>query len=328
VAMTLRERYQIPVAWGRQAEMLGRILPPGLRWRSATSPDEGSADIPSVPIAAPVVVDMVHAQEADELAEARELLKLERDRVEKLRGLLTVDRQRLREERKAAKLEHQRLALAQDRVAITSASQGGARGARPAHYPQQQDLKALLKQHGITQATLAGYAGVTRTMVVNLLAGRTSSIRVHEAAQRLLSVRTRLTELGWSQGELARRIGKNPGLVSRVIRGEITSGPIWEAIEQVTAHEGGRHDTLERKAALKATGHSYYDLARQADVSFSMVFKDLKALRDCLTARGITLQRIALESGVSSAHVTNVMNGRHVSAPVIDAARRLLGETP
>jgi transcriptional regulator with XRE-family HTH domain len=219
------------------------------------------------------------------------------------------------------------------------------------YYPQQQDLKALLKEHGITQATLAGYAGVTRTMVVNLLAGRTASARVQEAAQRLLRVRTRLTELGWSQSDLARRIGKNSGLVSRVLRGQITSAPVWEAIEQVTATEGGRHDTFERKAVLKASGHSYADLARLADVSFSMVFKwmngdrqsdkiaeafrrvtkergDLKALRDRLAARGITLQRIALESEVSPAHVTNVLNGRHVSAPVIDAARRLLGEAP
>lgn len=52
------------------------------------------------------------------------------------------------------------------------------------------------------------------------------------------------------------------------------------AIEQVISTEGGRHDTLERKAVLKANGHSYADLARLADVSFSMVFKWMNGERE------------------------------------------------
>ena len=58
LAMTLRERYQIPVAWGHQAEALGRVLPPGLRWRSASRDDESPTEMPVVPIAAPVVISM------------------------------------------------------------------------------------------------------------------------------------------------------------------------------------------------------------------------------------------------------------------------------
>jgi transcriptional regulator with XRE-family HTH domain len=245
LAMTLRERYQIPVAWGHQAEALGRVLPPGLRWRSASRDDESPTEMPVVPIAAPVVIDMVHAQEADELAEARKLLTLERERVEKLRELLAVDRQRLREEHKAAKLERKRLAVEQERVAERMAE--AAR--RPRHaspnYGPQSALKEQLQERGITQATLAGYAGVSRTMVVNLLAGRCTSARIHEAAQRLLNLGARLDKLGWSQNELARRIGKDPGLVSRVVRGEVVSSPVWEAVERVLATEGQKREADE-----------------------------------------------------------------------------------
>lgn len=46
-------------------------------------------------------------------------------------------------------------------------------------------------------------------------------------------VHVRLRALGWSQNELARRIGKDPGMVSRVLRGQITSSVVWGRIEGV-----------------------------------------------------------------------------------------------
>ena len=46
---------------------------------------------------------------------------------------------------------------------------------------------------------------------------------------------------------------------------------MWEAIEQTIAAESGQRDVEERKAILKASGHSYAELARLAGVSWRMV---------------------------------------------------------
>lgn len=48
-------------------------------------------------------------------------------------------------------------------------------------------------------------------------------------------VHARLRELGWSQNELARRIRKDPGLVSKVLRGQITSAVVWGRIDRLFA---------------------------------------------------------------------------------------------
>jgi predicted transcriptional regulator len=51
---------------------------------------------------------------------------------------------------------------------------------------QNAELKSELKRHGITQDRLARAAGVSRTMVTHLLAGRTKSARIRTVAQRLI----------------------------------------------------------------------------------------------------------------------------------------------
>lgn len=38
--------------------------------------------------------------------------------------------------------------------------------------------------------------------------------------------------LGWSQNELARRIEKSPGLLSRVLNGLVVSAPVWKRIRE------------------------------------------------------------------------------------------------
>ena len=48
-------------------------------------------------------------------------------------------------------------------------------------------LKRQLKHHGITQERVAQEAGVTRPLVVNLLAGRTTSANVIAVAKRLIA---------------------------------------------------------------------------------------------------------------------------------------------
>ena len=48
-------------------------------------------------------------------------------------------------------------------------------------------------------------------------------------------VNSRCRALGWSQNELARRIRKNPGLVSRVLAGKATSSVVWGRIGRALA---------------------------------------------------------------------------------------------
>lgn len=50
----------------------------------------------------------------------------------------------------------------------------------------------------------------------------------------------RTAALGWTQNDVARRIGRNPGTYSRVLRGLITSAPVWIKAEQVIAREERR----------------------------------------------------------------------------------------
>jgi transcriptional regulator with XRE-family HTH domain len=61
----------------------------------------------------------------------------------------------------------------------------------------------------------------------------------------------RCSALGWSQNELARRIGKDSGLVSRVLNGQVTSGVVWRLIAQA----------LETAESLKAQGLSGWEPA-------------------------------------------------------------------
>jgi ribosome-binding protein aMBF1 (putative translation factor) len=62
-------------------------------------------------------------------------------------------------------------------------------------------------------------------------------------------VLARLAEFDWSQNELARRIRKDGGLVSRVLRGQVTSSVVWKRIERVIEREQRRRD---RKAEHSA----------------------------------------------------------------------------
>ena len=43
-------------------------------------------------------------------------------------------------------------------------------------------------------------------------------------------VQARCAVLGWSQNELARRIKKDSGLVSKVLSGHVTSSVVWRRI--------------------------------------------------------------------------------------------------
>jgi transcriptional regulator with XRE-family HTH domain len=59
-------------------------------------------------------------------------------------------------------------------------------------------------------------------------------------------VQARREALGWSQNELARRIRKDPGMVSKVLQGKVTSSVVWKRIIRVLEH-------AERRALVKAS---------------------------------------------------------------------------
>lgn len=53
--------------------------------------------------------------------------------------------------------------------------------------PNLAELKSACKRHGITQDRIAEAAGVTRPLVVNVFAGRSTSRNVVETARRLVA---------------------------------------------------------------------------------------------------------------------------------------------
>lgn len=70
-----------------------------------------------------------------------------------------------------------------------------------------------------------------------------------EITARRASLVARASALGWSQNELARRIGRNPGTLSRVFAGKFQSAPAWDAVERVILREERRRSRRRRKAA-------------------------------------------------------------------------------
>ncbi len=64
--------------------------------------------------------------------------------------------------------------------------------------------------------------------------------------ERRRALLARARALGWSQNELARRIRRNPGTLSRVLRGKVTSAVVWRRAEAVLLRE-------ERRRARKRT---------------------------------------------------------------------------
>ncbi len=65
----------------------------------------------------------------------------------------------------------------------------------------------------------------------------TATVAPPQASDEITAKRAELVAraraLGWSQNELARRIGRNPGTLSRVFAGKFQSAPAWESAERV-----------------------------------------------------------------------------------------------
>jgi len=255
LAATLRERYAVPVAWGSEARPLEQILPPGLRTRRQSAASPEPLDVPSVPFALAGVAEMITGQEINRLEQLRADLKREQAQLEDEREAMILERQRHRIElqRRALELRQLRDAATQERRLLDLERTAGPPvrrdSANPVTLPPgRRELYARCRSLGIRHDDIAAEASCCRPYVSQFFAGRNSSSRLAAAIARLIEervpgergsrVRARLAELGWSQNELARRIERDPGLVGRVLRGEVASRPIWQQIEQALSLDG------------------------------------------------------------------------------------------
>lgn len=190
LAQTLRERYVVPVAWGAEADLLRSILP-----KSFTPGGRAPAAVPQIPtgIGIPTgVAAMVQAHEAQRLEQLRAAAQLEQDRVQQAREAYRQERKlvkaQIREERERLKQERDILELERQRNAIAGERHSLARSPSRSVTGQLTKLKQQLEEGGITQARVAEEAGVTRSLVSNILAGRGRSANVLGAIERLLGV--------------------------------------------------------------------------------------------------------------------------------------------
>jgi transcriptional regulator with XRE-family HTH domain len=106
-------------------------------------------------------------------------------------------------------------------------------------------LKEELRRQGITHDQVAAEAGVHRTYVVNVLAGRSTSPPVLAAVGKLLK----------------------------------PSADLSKAEDDPPSPANAEETAAGRKATLLASGHNYRDLVRLAKVSYSMADKWMNARR-------------------------------------------------
>src|SRR5262245_48785963 len=77
----------------------------------------------------------------------------------------------------------------------------------------------------------------------------------------------RAKALGWSQNELARRIGKDVGHTSRVLRGLMVSALVWTEAERVIAcaEQSGAGEDIDRE--ISPHDHELLEAARAGEAS-------------------------------------------------------------
>ncbi len=187
-------------------------------------------------------------------------------------------------------------------------------GLMPAVPNELAALKEELSRQGITMDQVGAVAGVHRTYVCNVLAGRSTSAPVLAAIAKLLKTETaassgvdlvaRATALGWSQNELGRRAGVNNSTLSKALRGLATSAPALEAAERVIAEaeQGLRkaeNDPARLKAAARRLGITHAEIAAEA-------------------------AKTSAHGGVGITSVSKTLSGTSKSSHVIAAVQRLI----
>lgn len=201
LALTLRERYAVPVAWGSEARLLARLLPPKLRLTmsapsvaTATDGDSLVEEMPRIPSPLSGIAEMVRDQEVTRLEQLREDLRREQQRLEEEREALGLSRQtyRLERQRRALELRQLRAAAHQERkLLVLERAEPPTRGAPPAGAARLPSPRAELRERlaalGITLRQVADAAGCGYTNVSHVLAGRAVSAPVVGAAEALIA---------------------------------------------------------------------------------------------------------------------------------------------
>ena len=185
----------------------------------------------------------------------------------------------------------------------------------------ESELRAAARRHGLTLKELAARMGVSYGYLSSVSAGRRPwSPMLRERAMAVLGevpgqgvvyrqgglvkgessfIRERAREIGMSMGELAEQVGVSAGFMSDVSRGRRNMAPRVQArVEAV----------LAAPARVEA--------AQPACV-------DQRALWDRMNAHGLSQNEVARLAGISSGHLSQIMNGQRT--PSADVLEKLHG---
>ena len=185
----------------------------------------------------------------------------------------------------------------------------------------ESELRAAARRHGLTLKELAAKMSVSYGYLSSVSAGRRPwSPMLRERAVEVLGevpgpgvvyrqggvvsgessfIREQARVVGMSMMELAERVGVSYGYMSQMSRGRRNMGVKVQArVEAV----------LEAPVKVEA--------AQRASV-------DCEALWDRMEAHGISQNEVARRAGISTAHLSRIMNGR--ATPSGDVLRRLHG---
>ncbi len=179
----------------------------------------------------------------------------------------------------------------------------------------ESELRAAARRRGLTMKELAAKMGTTPSYLSQIATGnRPWSPAMREKAEAVLGevpgqgivyrqggvvngessyIRERARELGMSMQDLAERSGVSYGYMVQVSRGHRNMGvKVQKRVE----------------SALQAPAK--VELARCPDV-------DRQAVWERMDAHGISQNEVARRAGISSSHLSQIMNGQRSLSPVI-----------
>ena len=197
----------------------------------------------------------------------------------------------------------------------------GAAGHEPDPGKPETELKAAARRRGLTLKELARKMGVSASYLSGVSTGRNPwTPKLREKAMAVLGevpgqgityrqggvvngessyIRERARELGMSMQTLADRVGVSYGYMSQVSRGHTHMGVKLQA---------------RVESALEAP-------ARVAPEKLPCV--DRRAVWDRMDALGISQNEVARRAGISTGHMSSIMNGK--AAPSPGVLKRLHG---
>ena len=185
----------------------------------------------------------------------------------------------------------------------------------------ETELRAAARRHGLTLKELAARMGVSYGYLSSVSAGRRPwSPMLRERVAAVLDevpgpgvvyrqgglvkaetsyIRERARELGMSLKELAGQAGVSVGYMSQASRGQRNMGPAVQARVEVALNAPVRIAPARRPRV------------------------DWRALWDRMDEHGLSQNEVARRAGISSAHLSKIMNGR--ATPSGEVLRKLHG---